>query len=293
MTIPYAEVIGDPIVQSKSPKIHNFWLGKLGIDAEYRACHVRADNLAEYLAARQTDPLWRGCNVTMPHKQAVMPLLGRIDPPADAIGAVNTVLRAGERGLAGTNTDASGFLEPLSADLAETHYYRMARIIGTGGAARAIIAALADKGFTLVVAGRDPGKARALLDELAPKGEHHAIPLAHFADPTDFAFDDREGCLDLVINATSLGMAGQPPLPFDWSHAPPGSIAYDIVTAPLDTPFLQEAGKRGLRTIDGLSMLIGQAASAFEKFFGAAPPREHDAELRELLAPDRGPGQAR
>lgn len=281
--IPYAEVIGDPIAQSKSPAIHGFWLGKLGIAADYRACHVRPDELADYIAERRADPLWRGCNVTMPHKQSVMPLLDRIDPPAGEIGAVNTVLSGSGGTLSGTNTDASGFLEPLTADLAKTHYYRMARIIGTGGAARAIITALADKGFTLVVAGRDPSKARALLDELAPKGEHHAIPLSHFADPTDFAFDDREGCLDLVINASSLGMRGQPPLPFDWSHAPPGSIAYDIVTAPLDTPFLQGARARGHRTIDGLSMLIGQAATAFAHFFGAPPPRDHDAELRALL----------
>jgi len=281
---PYAEVIGDPIAQSKSPAIHGFWLRKLGIQAEYRACHVTPEDLADYIARRRADPLWRGCNVTMPHKQAVMPLLDRIVPPADAIGAVNTVLRTDTHpAMTGTNTDASGFLEPLKADLAETHYYRMARIMGTGGAARAIITALADKGFTLVVAGRDPGKARALLDELAPKGEHHAIPLSHFADPTDFVFDDREGCLDLVINASSLGMQGQPPLAFDWSHAPPGSIAYDIVTAPLDTPFLQGARAKGHRTIDGLSMLIGQAAAAFEHFFGASPPREHDAELRALL----------
>lgn len=283
----YAEVIGDPIAQSKSPKIHGFWLHKLGIDADYRACHVTADNLPDYLAARRTDPLWRGCNVTMPHKQAVMPLLDRIDPPAGAIGAVNTVLPGVEGGsgggLAGTNTDAGGFLEPLRSELARTHYFRMARIIGTGGAARAIITALAGEGFTLVVAGRDPAKARALLDELAPRGEHHAVPLAHFADPTDFAFDQREGCLDLVVNASSLGMTGQPPLPFDWSHAPPGAIAYDIVTAPLDTPFLQGARAKGHRTIDGLSMLIGQAAAAFEHFFGQPPPREHDAELRTLL----------
>ncbi len=186
---PYAEVIGDPIAHSKSPKIHNFWLAKLGIDADYRACHVTPDQLPAYLAARRADPLWRGCNVTMPHKQAIIPL-------NEAGG-----------GLSGTNTDASGFLEPLKRDLEQSHYFRMARIIGTGGAARAIITALANQGFTLVVAGRDPGKARALLDELAPKGEHHAAPLAHFAEPTDFAFDDREGCLDLIVNATSLGMA--------------------------------------------------------------------------------------
>ena len=280
---PYAEVIGDPIAQSKSPKIHNFWLAKLGIDADYRACHVTPDQLPAYLAARRADPLWRGCNVTMPHKQAIIPLLDRIDQPAGEIGAVNTVRNEDGGGLSGTNTDASGFLEPLKRDLEQSHYFRMARIIGTGGAARAIITALANQGFTLVVAGRDPGKARALLDELAPKGEHHAAPLAHFAEPTGFAFDDREGCLDLIVNATSLGMEGQPPLPFDWSHAPPRSIAYDIVTVPLDTPLLQTARAAGHRTIDGLSMLIGQAAVAFERFFGVPPPREHDAELRTIL----------
>ncbi|MFM7347954.1 MAG: shikimate dehydrogenase [Erythrobacter sp.] len=283
MTRPYAEVIGDPIAQSKSPKIHAFWLGKLGIDADYRACHVTPEALPDYIAARRGDPLWRGCNVTMPHKQAVMPLLDDIEATSVQIGAVNTVLRGGEGGVTGTNTDAAGFLEPLRREFEKAHYFRMARILGTGGAARAIIAALSQHNFTLVVAGRDPGKARALLDELAPNGEHHAIDLAHFADPTDFPFDDREGCLDLVVNASSLGMAGQPPLAFDWSHAPPGAIAYDIVTAPLDTPFLQGARATGHRTIDGLSMLIGQAAIAFERFFGQRPPREHDAELRALL----------
>ncbi len=283
MTRPYAEVIGDPIAQSKSPAIHGFWLGKLGIDAEYRAVHVRPQELADYLGARRADPLWRGCNVTMPHKQAVMPLLDRIDPPADAIRAVNTITPLGGGALAGTNTDAAGFLEPLAGELSRSHFFRMARIIGTGGAARAIITALAGQGITLVVAGRDPGKARALLDELAPRGEHHTAPLAHFAAPTDFAFDDREACCDLVINASSLGMQGQPPLAFDWSHAPPGSIAYDIVTSPIDTPFLQAARAKGHRTIDGLSMLIGQAAAAFEKFFGEPAPREHDDELRAIL----------
>ena len=280
----YAEVIGDPIAQSKSPGIHGFWLGKLGIEAAYRACHVTADGLADYLGSRRSDSDWRGCNVTMPHKQAVMPLLDRIDPLAARIGAVNTVVRAGDGTLTGFNTDAPGFLEPLQTDLAQTHYFRMARILGTGGAARAIVAALADKGFTLVLAGRDPAKARALLDELAPGGEHHAIDLAHFSDPIDFAFDDREQCLDLVVNGTSLGMQGQPKLLFDWSHAPPGSIAYDIVTAPLDTAFLQGARGAGHRTVDGLAMLIGQAAAAFERFFGQPAPRQHDAELREQLS---------
>ena len=280
---PYAEVIGDPIAQSKSPAIHNFWLEKLGIAAEYRACHVRPDGLAEYLAARATDTQWRGCNVTMPHKQAVMPHLNSTEEPARSIGAVNTIYPAFDRLLAGQNTDAGGFLEPLRADLEKEHYFRMARILGTGGAARAIVTALAGEGFTLVLAGRNPAKAQAMLDELAPAGDHHAVPLDHFATPTDFAFDDREGCMDLVINASPLGMRGQPPLAFDWSHAPPGSIAYDIVTNPLETLFLADARRAGHRTVDGLSMLIGQAALAFEFFFGQAPPRDCDDELRSRL----------
>ncbi len=279
---PYAEVIGDPIAQSKSPMIHGLWLEKLGIDAQYRAHHVKADALAGYFDERRTDPYWRGCNITMPHKQAAMAHVDRVTDTAKAIGAINTVYRDGDE-LVGTNTDAPGFLEPLREDLAHEHYFRMARILGTGGAARAIITALAREGFTLVVAGRDPEKARGLLDELAPQGEHHAVHLDHFVESTNFAFDDREGCLDLVINASALGMKGQPPLLFDMSHAPPRSVVYDIVYSPLETELLAGARQAGFRAIDGLNMLIGQAAVAFEHFFGKPPPREHDAELRELL----------
>ena len=283
MSLPYAEVIGDPIAQSKSPAIHNHWLRKAGIDAEYRACHVRAEGLADYLAERRSDPDWRGCNVTMPHKQAVIPLLDRLDPLAAKIGAVNTIVP--EDGvLVGYNTDAGGFLEPLRSLLDRQHLFRMARVLGTGGAARAIVAALATENVVIVLAGRDSGKARALLDELDPSGEHHAVDLTHFVEPTDFAFDDREGCFDLVVNASPLGMTGQPPLALDLSHIPPGSIVYDIVTDPLDTPLLEAARSAGFRTVDGLSMLIGQAAAAFERFFGVAPPREPgDAALRAQL----------
>ena len=284
MSSPYAEVIGDPIAQSKSPAIHGFWLEALGIDGNYRATHVRSSHLGEYLYSRRSDPLWRGCNVTMPHKQAVIPLLDRLDPLAAAVGAVNTIVP--ENGLlAGYNTDVPGFLEPLRAELDQTHYFRMARVLGTGGAARAIIKGLADEHFVIVLAGRNPAKARALLDELDPGGEHHVADLAHFADITDFAFDDREGCLDLIVNASSLGMIGQPALAFDWSHAPPGSIVYDIVTSPLDTAMLQSARQAGFQTIDGLSMLIGQADHAFRRFFGALPPRDRDADLRKVLMP--------
>lgn len=284
MNSVYAEVIGDPIAQSKSPAIHNYWLEQLNLEAEYRACHVTADGLAAYLQNRRSDANWRGCNVTMPHKQAVMPLLDAIDPVAAAIGAVNTIVRGADGSLTGFNTDADGFLEPLRPMLGESHLFRMARVMGTGGAARAIIVALAGQGITLVLAGRNPEKAAALLQELDPDGEHYTVDLAHFSDPTDFAFDDRQGVFDLVVNASPLGMAGQPPLAFDMSHAPPESIFYDIVTSPIDTPLLQQARAQGFTTLDGLNMLIGQAALAFERFFGTRPDRQDgDAALRSLL----------
>jgi shikimate dehydrogenase len=282
MSLPYAEVIGDPIAQSKSPAIHGFWLQQLDIKAVYQATYVQSDEVADFLSTRRSDPLWRGCNVTMPHKQAVIPFLDRLDPLATVVGAVNTIVpEAGQ--LVGYNTDVPGFLEPLRDELERTHYFRMARVLGTGGAARAIIKGLADAGLVIVLAGRNTDKASALLDELDPTGEHHVVDIAHFADPTEFAFDDRDGCLDLVVNASSLGMTGQPPLLFDMSHAPPGSIFYDIVTSPLDTLFLQSARACGFRTVDGLSMLIGQADHAFRRFFGAAPFRERDADLRKVL----------
>jgi shikimate dehydrogenase len=283
MTRPYAEVIGDPIAQSKSPAIHNFWLDKLGIDAEYRACHVLSGDLKNYLGNRQTDLSWRGCNVTMPYKQAVIPLLHSVEGIAAAVRAVNTICPAFDRRLTGYNTDVAGFLEPLAPLLQQTHLFRMARVLGAGGAARAIVAGLAASGFAIVLAARDQAKARALLDELAPGPDNHAIALAHFASFTDFAFDDRKGLLDLVINASPLGMAENPPLVLDFSHVPPASVIYDIVTHPSETALIIEARRRGFSTIDGLAMLIGQAAIAFEKFFGQPAPRQFDAELRALL----------
>ena len=279
----YAEVIGDPIAQSKSPVIHKFWLEQLGIAADYRACQVTAEGLADYFAARRSDPEWRGCNVTMPHKQAVMPLLDGLDPLAARVGAVNTVVPGVDRLLQGFNTDVPGFLEPLQSLLAAPHLVRMARIFGAGGAARAIVAALADHGFTVVLAARDPAKARELLNELAPHGEHHTPPLDHFAQSTDFSFDDRTQLLDLVVNASPLGMTCRPPLLLHLSHIPPGSVVYDIVTNPHETALLTAARAAGFATIDGLAMLIGQAAAAFELFFGQPAPRDHDADLRALL----------
>lgn len=279
----YAEVIGDPIAQSKSPLIHGFWLEKCGLDAAYTKNRVAPDALAAYLAERRVDKNWRGCNVTMPHKQAIVPHLDQLTPLAQRIGAVNTVIKQDDGSLLGHNTDVGGFLEPLQSHLAQNHLFRMARILGTGGAARALVTALSDQGMVIVLAGRNVQKAEALLDEQAKGDDHHSIPLSHFSQPTDFAFDDRDQCLDVIVNASPLGMRGQPPLAFDFSHAPPGSIVYDIVTDPVETQFLQDAKAAGFETIDGLAMLIGQAAEAFALFFDQTPPREFDANLRIRL----------
>ena len=285
MSVAYAEVIGDPIGQSKSPIIHRFWLERLGLAGDYRRHRLAGDALPAYLAARRADPAWRGCNVTIPHKQAVLPLLDRIDPAAARIGAVNIVVPEDDA-LAGYNSDAPGFLEPLRPLLAERHLLRTARILGTGGAARAIAHALWDERFTLVILGRDPAKAEALADAF-DRADAHAAPLARFAEPLAFDWGDTDGRLDLLVNATSLGMTGQPPLLIDLSHVPPGAIVYDAVYAPLETRLLAEARARGHRVVDGLSMLIGQARIAFTHFFGADPPSDpaSDAALRALLAP--------
>jgi len=281
MTTIYAEVIGDPIAHSKSPIIHKHWLQLAGIAADYRATHVTSEELQTFFEQRRADPDWRGCNVTIPHKQAVMPLLDAIDPAAARIGAVNTVVpRDGK--LIGYNTDYAGFLEPLRPVLKQQHLFRMARIFGAGGAAKAVALALHDQGFTVVVGARNREQARALREGFAPDDSLIAS-LDHFAEPIDFPWDDRAGILDVVVNTTSLGMKGNPPLPLDFSHVPPNAVIYDIVYAPLETPLLAEARARGLRTIDGLAMLIGQAAEAFALFFGVAAPREADDGLRKRL----------
>lgn len=277
---PSAGVIGWPVAHSKSPLIHRFWLEKLGLDGDYGRFPVPPERLGEAIRALPALGL-RGVNVTVPHKQAVIAHLDRTDPLAGRIGAVNTVV-VEEDALVGYNSDADGFLEPLRPLLARPWLFRMARIVGTGGAALAIAHALHAQGFTIVVVGRDPEKARALRAGFAPDDSLVAT-LDSFRRPLDFAWDDRSGVLDLVVNATSLGMTGQPPLDLHFSNVPPGAVVYDIVYSPLETPLLAAARARGHAVVDGLAMLIGQAAVAFERFFGAAPPRQYDDELRALL----------
>lgn len=265
---PYAEVIGDPIAQSKSPLIHGFWLDKLGLEGSYRRCHVRPEELGDYIARRRSDPDWRGCNITIPHKIAVLDHVADPGGVKASIGAANTVARDEAGALFATNTDAGGFFAPLAGvDLAG----KPVVVTGAGGAARAVLFALSkmDVG-PVTLLNRNVLKASMMLAAFGLKGK--ALPL-----------DARLPAAALLVNTSPLGMVGQPPLSIDLSPLPGDAIVYDIVYAPLVTDLIAQAEDRGLATIDGLEMLVGQAALAFELLFGAAPPREHDEELREIL----------
>jgi shikimate dehydrogenase len=267
-TLPYAEVIGDPIAHSKSPLIHGFWLDALDIEAEYRKTHVTPDGLAAYFLQRRADPDWLGCNVTIPHKIAVMDYADDPGGVRERIGAMNTIASEIGGPLIGTNTDAGGFLQPL---LRDGWKGRSAVLVGAGGAARAILFALASLEVPdITIMARDPAKGQALLDRAGIKGR--AIGLS-----------DALPAADLLVNATSLGMVGQPVLDLDLSPLPDSATVYDIVYAPLETGLLNVAQARGLKTLDGLEMLIGQAALAFDIFFDAQAPRDLDEELRALL----------
>ncbi len=267
MSRPFAEVIGDPISHSKSPLIHRFWLQKLGIDADYHAVQIAPADLGAYIESRADDADWRGCNVTLPHKIAIMEHVEDPGGIRGSIGAVNCVLRQ-EGCLIGTNTDAGGFMAPImDLPLAGAH----AVVIGSGGAAHAILFGLKQAGIGQVtLLARNPLKGAALLARFGLKGDvkplNSSLPSAA-----------------LLVNCSSLGMAGQPDLLLDLAPLPPSAVVYDIVYAPLETKLLEAARERGLDHVDGLTMLIGQAALAFELFFGQAPPATAEDELRALL----------
>ena len=271
---PYAEVIGDPIAHSKSPLIHNFWLEKLGIDAEYRRMHVRAEGLEDYFAQRRQDPDWRGCNVTLPHKIMVLQHLMKYDESLSSVGAANMVV-PGAGALTGYNTDVAGILEALPVSLMPA--VSTVCLIGTGGAARAALAAFRQRNVARVsFSARNRGVAEALQAEFGFDGR-----IGPLTDAGNFAE------ADVIVNATGMGMSGSdrmPPALLELiDRSKPGATVFDMVYAPLETPLLAAARAHGLTAVDGLRMLVGQAAAAFELFFGQSAPRAHDSELRALL----------
>jgi shikimate dehydrogenase len=288
MGVPYAEVIGDPIAHSKSPLIHNFWLKRLGIQGEYRAECVKTDALHEYLFARRGDPQWRGCNVTMPHKAAVLPFLAYLADSAEKSRAANVVIPAGGRTLKGHNTDVAAIAE-LLGKLPRFKYSNYVatyvQVIGAGGAARAAAIGAGAAGYgdfdffnrSLAGAqamaswfGLDPDAYACTIDGLGP-----------IRNPDDGSNDQRYS--HIIINATSLGMLGNGELEADLSRYYPDTVVVDLPYKPGGTRLVKAARELGLRTIDGLQVLVAQAAHAFQLFFGQAPPRQHDEELRELV----------
>jgi len=270
-----AGLIGWPVAQSKSQLIHEFWLRRLGIDGHYIRLPVRPGEVAR--AFRGMVALgFAGVQATMPHKRACFDLVDHHTPAARALGAVNTVIVEDDGSLTGENTDLPGFVEPLAGlDLAGDQV----TVLGAGGAAAALIAGLVSLGARrLAVVNRTAEGIARLKDDLAETVADCEIIAADWGDAQQLANDSR-----LIANATSLGMAGMPALPLAVDSLRGDAIVYDIVTHPHDTPLLRAAQARGLRTHDGLEMLVGQAREAFRRFYGAEAPKAADPELRSLL----------
>jgi shikimate dehydrogenase len=279
MPQPYADVIGDPIEHSKSPLIHRFWLEKLGMPGDYRAIRVNQGGLPQYLQEKRDDPFWRGCSVTFPLKQAVARAVGDPAHVCAALGATNCVVKSPIGCLMGINTDIDGVGVALKGiELAG----KTVVLLGAGGAARAAFCYLSRQGLAHIrIVARDLRKAGTFAAML-PAGAQTRLAVFAFSD----AAEAIRGA-NVVINATPLGMSGQPEMPQPILSAlgvcrP--AAALDMVYVPTDTPFLDAARGAGARAIGGLTMLVGQAAPAFELFFGAPAPREHDEELKALLA---------
>jgi len=257
-----AGVMGWPIAHSRSPKIHNYWLAQHGLEGFYAPLAVTPDKLEA--ALRALAPLgFSGCNLTIPHKEKALALVDRVDEEARRIGAINCVVVEADGSLTGRNYDAFGFIAGLRA--AAPHWraeQAPAAVIGAGGGARAVVAGLIDAGAPEIrVFNRTLARAQALADSFGG-------PVAAYD------WSERESRLSdagLVVNTTSLGMVGQPPLELGLTALPAGAIAADIVYAPLETPLLAEARRAGLKTADGLGMLLHQARPAFRDWFGVMP----------------------
>lgn len=266
---PYAEVIGDPIEQSLSPTIHGFWLEALGIEANYGRRRVTRAELPVYLSERRVDEDWRGSNVTMPLKLDAVALADDATDRAVATGAANVLMRRDGR-LVAANTDV-GAIAMLLARLYESKA-RMGSVtlLGNGGAARAALVALKLVGISAVrIQARDLGDAVKLAVEFGLEVEP-----APFTAPI---------ASDGLINATPLGMPGQDCLNCDLHRMPASGWVFDMVTDPAVTLLVEAARDHGLKTVDGLDMLVEQAATSFKLFFDADAPRDRDAQLWQQL----------
>lgn len=259
--IPLAGVMGHPVAHSASPRLHGYWLRDAGLTGHYVPLDVAPDDLAQVLAALPRAG-FRGVNVTIPHKEAVVALADSVSATVKRVGAANTLSFTAE-GLEADNTDGQGFLNNLwdavpgwRADAGPV------AVLGAGGAARAVVDALVQAGAPEIrLANRTRARAEAL-----------AAALGGPIEVLDWS--EAAGALEgvaLAVNTTALGMDGQGGAPVALDALPAGAVATDIVYTPLETPFLQGAAARGARTVDGLGMLLHQAVPGFARWFGQTP----------------------
>jgi shikimate dehydrogenase len=264
-------IIGWPVDHSRSPLIHGYWLSHYGLEGEYTREPVPTEDLETFLISLRARG-YVGCNITIPHKERAAEIVTPADPLTRKLGAVNTVYYEGDE-LIGTNTDVFGFAASLRASVPEISLPGVeALIFGAGGASRAVIASLLREGTRRVyVCNRSPARAKNLARTFGPQVE-----------PLDWhrAAETMAG-VDLLVNATSLGMSGKPELDVSLETLPRHAVVCDIVYVPLETSLLKRARLRGHRIVDGLGMLLHQAQPGFAKWFGIQP--EITPELRSLV----------
>ncbi len=274
-----AFIVGHPIKHSRSPMIHGYWLKHHGITGSYERIDVEPVNFGNFLDGFH-ERGFAGGNVTIPHKEAAFAGVTRRTERAERLKAVNTVWIENNV-LWGDNTDVLGFMTNLDLSLGKGWEQSVdtVLILGAGGAARGIVAGLQDRSLKrILVANRTVAKAEELVRDFQRYSPVELVALA---------WDDLDSALgqsQLIVNTTSLGMAGQPPLSIDLAKAPGNAIVSDIVYVPLKTPLLAAAEAHGLRTVDGLGMLLHQAVPGFERWFGVKP--EVTPELRALIVAD-------
>ncbi len=262
-----AGVVGWPVAHSRSPRLHNHWLAKAGIDGAFVPLAVAPASFEVAIRGLAACG-FRGVNVTIPYKEAAAALCDTLDEAARRAGAAN-MLVFGPDGIAGSNTDGIGFLANLAAH--GPIPTGPALLLGAGGAARAIASALLGTGVRVRVANRSPARAAALAAALP------GLEILDWAQREEALAD----CA-LLVNTTSLGMQHQPPLEMDLSRAAPGLVVADIVYVPLETPLLHHARARGLVAVPGLGMLLHQAVPGFQAWFGVRP--EVDAQTWALMS---------
>lgn len=253
-----AGVIGSPVGHSLSPLMHKYWFEAQGLNGQYEAIEVLPKNLGSAVNTLKRDGL-RGFNVTVPHKTAILQYLDKITPLARQTGAVNTVVIHADGTTTGLNTDGIGFIKHLNNSAPGWPKDKPALLLGAGGAARAVALALINDGVPMVMMCN---RTRASAQEIADQIGRGRITVVDWADRSHAITG-----AGLIVNATTLGMVGQPHIELDVSNAAPDTVVYDIVYKPLRTSIIERAQDRGLRTVDGLGMLAYQGAAAFKAWF--------------------------